>query len=179
MSDSLKLRSDGLRIERGGGMRLVGRKSRARTDGLRVVRDTMSSKASNEGPGDDSRMLEHCAAHTSSRNTASRPASCMSREQSCTRRDAHWGWNRQIMLLVHWDILHPNFVQAHDKISSANLSSRRSVTSLPFINPVIALICYLESNRCLGTAQKSVICDIQPVGSLVIIDHHLKLCCVS
>lgn len=104
MSDSLKLRSDGLRIERGGGMRLVGRKSRARTDGLRVVRETMSSKASNEGPGDDSRMLEHCAAHTSSRNTASRPASCMSREQSCTRRDAHWGCNRQITLLIHWDI---------------------------------------------------------------------------
>lgn len=104
MSESLKLRSDGLRMERGGGMRLVGRKSRARTDGLRVVRETMSSRASSEGPGDDSRMLEHCAAHTSSRNTASRPASCMSREQSCTRSDAHWGCNRQVMLLEHLDI---------------------------------------------------------------------------
>lgn len=104
MSESLKLRRDGLRMERGGGMRLVGRKSRARTDGFRVVRETMSSRASSEGPGDDSRMLEHCAAHTSSRNTASRPASCMSREQSCTRSDAHWGCNRQVMLLELLDI---------------------------------------------------------------------------
>lgn len=130
---SLKLRSAGLfKVTGGGGTKPEGRNSGARPlIDFCVVRDTISSSASSVGPGEFSKTDEHCAAQTSSRNTASRPASRISWEQSCTRSDAHWACNRT------YNLNRGNLAETHTCIQQYIDSQFTSSSSSPISREIV------------------------------------------